>query len=299
MPALFQTQRERVLELFKRANQTFLANTKPYQSTRCLFFNVVNYNTAAARPYAYAVARPNQVLEFFGYGTGDPWIPQQFIPNAPVATEAETNLGEGKSTNGAQDFVIEGVGFHCRGQRIVVPAVNPNPSGVAFAEGDYVAAGQTLDGDVAGALRDGVNQVFDPGTIISPPQMFSPFNLEQALMQSIIGSMSLEFEWDKRRIEKITTTDLLPQAGASSYLRANGEPCSGNRYRIPEGYIWRRDGQDDCEFIARVILREPIVVPIDLSTLPDAPTVYQTPTLIGLDLVMRLYGLSCALPSAN
>jgi hypothetical protein len=128
--------------------------------------------------------------------------------------------------------------------------------------------------------------------------VYSPFNLENALMQAVIGNMSLEFEWDRRRTEKITVVDMLPQAGASSYLRANGEPCSANRYRIPEGYLWRRDGQADSEFVARVILQRPIVVPIDLPVLPVTGGVF-TPSAVGLELSMQLYGLEVSLPSSN
>jgi len=109
--------------------------------------------------------------------------------------------------------------------------------------------------------------------------------------------MSLELEWDRKRYEKLGIIDLLPQAGAKSYLRANGQPSAENRYRIPEGYLWRRDGQPDSEFIARARLERPLVVPISLVTPPGGTVA--TPTAIYLPLIMRVFGLSVDLPSGN
>ena len=300
MTALFKSQRTRMVETFKAAGKDFLANTMPYHSTRTLFFNVVNVNTGAARPYAYAVARAGQLLEFFGYGVGEDWINLNGFVVGQIATEAETNLGKAKSTNGAQDFVIEGVGFHCRGMTMLLPQTTAQipTGGVLFAAADYLDAGQSIDPDVLASFS-GIAPIVDPGGIVAPPQMQSPFNLEQAMFQGLMGYMSLEFEWDRRRTEKITVTDLLTQAGGSSYLRSNGEPSSKNRYNIDEGYLWRRDGETDSEFIAKVRLQRPIVIPIDIPTTPENGAQYVTPALIGLEVTMRLFGLTLAMQSSN
>jgi hypothetical protein len=297
---LFESQRSRMIRTFKDAGRPFLANTMPYHSSRVLWFNVVNVNQGATRPYAYAVARQGQLLEFFGYGVGEDWVQIPGVGTGAVATEAETNLGKAKSTNGAQDFVIEGVGFHCRGLRMYLPqtAGQTPTGGQLFDPTDYVDAGQTIDPSVFSSFTSSAI-IMDPGGIVAPPQMFSPFNLEQAMFQAVMGYMSLVFEWDRRRTEKITITDLLTQAGGSSYLRSNGEPSSKNRYCIDEGYLWRRDGETDSEFISKVRLENDVVIPIDIPTTPEDGAVSVTPSLIGLDLTMRLYGLTLALRSAN
>lgn len=298
--ALFKTQRTRMVEQFQATGRDFLANTMPYHSTRTLFFEVVNVNNAFGRPQAYAVARAGQELEFFGYGVGEQWVSFPVIGGTGLAaTEAETNLGKAKSTNGAIDFVIEGVGMHCRGLTYFLPqtAGQIPQGGTVFAAADYVGA-QGLDPDVFAAFT-GTNLMMDPGGIVTSPQMFSPFNLEQAMFQAAVGAMSLDFEWDRRRTEKITVTDLLPQAGASSYLRANGEPSSKNRYCIDEGYLWRRDGETDSEFIASVVLQRGICIPLDIPATPNNAAAFITPRLIGLEIIMRLYGLSLAFQSSN
>ncbi|MBI3204493.1 MAG: hypothetical protein HYZ29_23350 [Myxococcales bacterium] len=272
---MFQTAREKLLKTYEKAKADYVANTLPYHSTRAIKFDVVDVDPGPN--IAYAVARANQVLTFFDYGVGSPIALGGF---SGPATEAETNLASAKSTNGSSDFVIEGVGFGCRGARVVSTDPETSPT----------------DKDVVDAL-DGINPVFDPAAIIVPAQVQSPFNLENGMFQALLGYLSLEFEWDRSRTEKLGVVDLLPQAGASSYLRANGEPASDNRYRIPEGYIWRRDGQPDSEFIARVRLNAPLVVPVSLST--DAEGALITPSAIYLDVTMRLFGLQLRLPSAN
>lgn len=281
---LFQTQRSKVLALYRDAKQPFIASTMPYHSVRSLRFDVVESDTTNG--LAFAVARQGQVLDFFSYGVGDR-ISLANLQNYR-ATEAETNLAKGKSTNGAADFVIEGVGMSCRamlvdygsGSTNLIPAITPS------------------DADVISMLN-GETPIWDPASIIMPPQGQSPSNLENGLFQSVLPFLSLEFEWDRKRTSKLGVCDLLPQGGAASYLRANGVPESDNRYEIPEGYVWRRDGEPDGEFLARTRLERAMVVPISLRTEVDVPTAFHAPLSIHLEILMRVYGLEVQLPSAN
>ena len=105
----FQTQRERLLDQYKNAGEAITCRTIPYQSTGVFQFDVVDAAVGTAPGAAYAVARKNQVLTLFNYGVGD----QIYLGGSgnTRANEADTNLGEGSRTNGAEDFVIEGVGF--------------------------------------------------------------------------------------------------------------------------------------------------------------------------------------------
>ncbi len=279
---LFQTQRSKVLDLYRKAGQPFIASTQPYHCVRSINFEVTEVDSTNG--LAFAVARDNQRLDFFTYGVGD----RITLGNQVniQATEAETNLAQGKSTNGASDFIIEGVGLSCRAMY------------VNYASGSEVVATPVSDADVV-AMFAGQVAIWDPAAIVMPPQGQAPANLEQGLFQGILPFLSLEFEWDRKRTEKLGVCDLLPQAGAASYLRANGVPESTNRYDIPEGYVWRRDGEPDGEFLARVRLERPLVVPLSLRGDIDTPTNFQAPDNIVIELLMRVYGLEVQLPSSN
>ena len=282
----FQTQRKRLLNAYAKNSKPFIARTIPYHSVAVLPFDIVNADEAAG--IAFAVARKNTQLTFFQYGVGE-----QCDLGGSVgfvrATDAETNQAKGSSTNGAQDYVIEGVGLSCRAMRVEFDSTNEGYLDALVTDADVLAA---ISGDGA---------IYDPAGIMTPPQMQSPFNLENGMFQSLLGLASVEFLFDRKRVEKIGTIELLPQAGAASYLRANGAPESTNRYRIPEGYLWRRDGEPDCELTVTVALQRPLVVPINLSTLWAGANEgdFVAPSHITLEFVMRLFGLGIDLPSQN
>lgn len=282
LPALFKTQRQRVLDMYAKAGQEFVASTQPYHSTRALRYDIAEVDTVNG--VAFAEARADQVLTFFDYGVGDRIV---LGNNANFqASEAETNLATGKSTNGASDFVIEGVALHCRAMLIEYGSTSSPLASTPTST-------CTLD-----AIR-GQTPIMDPAAIIAVPQMQSPANQEEPMFQAVTPFLSLEFEWDRKRVEKLGVCDILPQAGGRSYLRSNGQPRSDNRYRIPEGYIWRRDGEPDGEFVARCRLQRCIAVPINLRSDVDDPATFNTPLDIHLELTMRLFGLEVQLPSAN
>lgn len=293
--AQFETQRKKILRKYIDAGQPFVASTKPYKSTRSMTFQVVyqNANVATGRPAGFMVAVP-QDLEFFTYGVTDSVSDGLGIGTQRAVDEDDTNLAKGNSTNGAEDYVIEGVGFGVKGIRV---------ASIAYRAQLVAAVPPVTDPNVldmvlgAGRIMLGA----DSFAVFAPPQTKSALALEDAMLQAIIHHSSLEFEWDRTRTEKLGTVDLLPEAGASSYLRSNGQPRADNRYRIPEGYVWRRDGEPDSEFVARVRLRKAVVIPFDVLQNPfgaadAAPPLYNT---VVLDLSMRLYGLGVRLPSRN
>lgn len=283
----FKTQRERLLEAYAKAGQDIQCRTIPYISTGVVQYDVVDF--AGASPgVGYAVARKNQSVTLFQYGVGD----QIFLGGTGNvrATEADTNLGKASSTNGAQDFVIEGVGFHCRGMRV----------GFAAGTGNlYDGTGVPTDADVLASLV-GDLPMYDPAATNMVPQGQSPFNLENGMFQTLLGLISVDFLFDRKRVEKIGSVDVMPQGGAQSYLRANGVPANENRYRIPEGYLWRRDGQPDSEFSANLTLQRAMVVPVN-GILPYVTGAASpaAPTEIWIEVTMRLFGLAVDLPSAN
>jgi hypothetical protein len=288
---LFQTQRKKVIDAYKAAGEPFVASTKPYKST--VSFQYTRANTITASAVSWLIARANQRLQWFGYKISDvvPGNGLLSIPYRP-ATEADTNLSKSSTTNGAEDFIIEGMSASNRNIRISYAAADGGTPGAA-------SASDLTDTDALNAVRAGV-PIYDPGALYAPPQVMSPFNLESGLYRALAGHVSVEFAWDRGRIVKMGTLEQIPEGAANSYLRAVGEPSTNDRYRVPEGYLWRREGQPDCEFVVTGVLTEPIACPILNVATPSSvtPTV-SVLGLVMLDVVLRLHGLSVKLPSRN
>lgn len=284
---LFMTQRRRIIESYKDAKEPFSASTKPYKSTVTFTFEVTNYISASS--VAWAIARKGQSFDWFGYKISDD-VPGN-IGNAPgyrAANEADTNLSKARTTNGAEDFVIEGMSASHRSTR----------GNYAFGA-TGIAPPNISDPDVSSAIIGNV-QMFDPAALYLPPQVMSSFNLEDGLYNAMSPLISIDFEWDRSKIVKIGTLEQIPEGAAKSYLRSSGEPSTNDRYRIPEGYLWRREGQPDSEFIVRGTLQEPLAVPILAVLGPSSTTPSNTlPGNVMLDCVLRLHGLSVKLPTRN
>jgi hypothetical protein len=285
---IFMTQRRRILQAYQQANEPFSASTKPYKSTVSFVFQ--GTNTVIASSVRWLVAQQGQILEWFSYKIGDP-VPGN-IDNVSVgyraATEDDTNISKARTTNGAEDFIIEGMSATNRGQR------------VNYADGTGAVLNTTESDPVVSAALVGQVPIFDPGALYVPPQVQSPFNLENGLYRALSPLISVEFEWDRSKVVKIGTLEQLPEGAANSYLRSSGEPSTNDRYRIPEGYLWRREGQPDSEFITRGRLNEPLAVPVLSIFAPSETTpVVNTIGRVLLDVVMRLHGLSVKLPSRN
>ncbi len=286
---LFATQRKKMLQAYAKSGEDFSASTKPYKST--VAFSFQGTNTITASSVRWLVARSGQRFEWFGYKIAD-----QVPGDAPAggyraATEADTNLSKARTTNGAEDFIIEGMSASCRSTRLSYAAGDGGASAVAGSD--------ISDSDVTLAFN-GRAPVLDPAALYAPPQVHSPFNLENALYRALSPHIALEFEFDREKVFKIGTLEQIPEGGANSYLRASGEPSTNDRYRIPEGYLWRREGQPDSEFIARGTVTEPVCVPILSVSLPSSVTpAVATIGRVWLDVLIRLHGLSVKIPSRN
>lgn len=289
----FRTQRTRVLQAYKEAEIPFDAGTKPYKSTLPIVFEVVEPHPTAAPTMAHAVARRNaNVLSFFGYGLGDA-ISSGAAPNATrISDESDTNLSKAKNTNGAEDFIIESVSCTRKAMKIAYPVAD----GVVTAFGAEAVVDQAVND-----AYTGIAPIYDPGSLASPPQFQSPFNLEDGLFEILKPLMQFTFEFDRRNIVEIGTLDEVPEGGAKSFLRSSGDPRTDNRYKVPEGYLWRKEGQTDSEFVCRLQLRQDAVVPISLiaGLLGLTPLTRPIPTRLILDITLRVHGLSVAPPTKN
>ena len=280
----FMTQRERLLAAYADQGDAYVLSTQPYHSVKSWEWEVVNADTTNG--VAFAVLRENQVNDYFDFGVGN------FVPlsgdNTHKATEADTNLGRGKSTNGASDFVIEAIGMSCRAIK------------VKYGDGGYTDFGGYPAGpdQCVNAMLQGKKALCDPAAIVGPPQGFSPYNLEQALMQAMLPFLSLVLKFDRNTIKPLGLCSLLPEGGANSYLRSNGQPTGDNVFAVDEGYIWRRDGQGDSEFVARVRSEDCVVCPISLVTPPGQETPI-APAYLYTEVIMRVYGIEVEAPSQN
>jgi len=285
---LFMTQRRRIIESYKDAKEPFSASTKPYKST--VTYNFLSTNYIAASSVAWLVALKGQSFDWFGYKIGDD-VPGNIGPATGYrgANESDTNLSKARTTNGAEDFVIEGMSASHKSTR----------ANFTLAGAAAIVPGSITDTNVNTAIQGG-NPILDPAALYVPPQVMSSFNLEDALYTSLAPLIAIDFEWDRSKIVKIGTMEQIPEGAAKSYLRSSGEPSTNDRYRIPEGYLWRREGQPDSEFIVRGTLTDTLCVPVLAVLGPSTSTPFNVlPGSVLLDCTIRLHGLSVKLPTRN
>lgn len=279
----FQTQKSKLIAQYDALGVPYEAKTKPYISTQQVSLLVVDTFPAGAITVAFAVMKAGQQWNWFGYKLGDN-IPYGPGNTTRVAVESDTNLTKARMTNGIEDMVIEGVSSTLKSQRL-----------------DYAATVYSgVDPDVINAFA-GKCIIYDPAAIASPPQQFSPFTLEKAIYSAIAPAIAVEFQWDRRRIEAIGRLDQFVEGGGKSFLNANGDPRTDNRYRIPEGYMWRREGQPDSEMVVRGTTPEAVVIPINLIIPPNnsGSSTNVAPKDLFVDITVRVHGLSLSLPSGN
>jgi hypothetical protein len=284
----FKTERETLIQEYDDLNVVFLATTRPYKSTVAFQFDVVNGLGGPPTLMAHAVLRANQSVEWFNYGIGDQ-ISQGIAGGVALfkrATASDTNQSRGRRTNGVEDFVIEGVSATVTGVRIAYPAAD--------------VPAEVTDGDAKNGYL-GLTTLLDPGSLVAPPQVGSPFNLMHVFGEAIFPKLAIQFTWDRRNIIPIGTLDQIPEGGAKSYLHAHGVPETMNRYKIPEGYIWRRADKPDGDFAVQGLVTDPVLIPINniaFAASVDPANLVQA-TQIFVDIALRVHGLGLNQPGAN
>lgn len=283
----FNTQRKMIADEWAKKQRPYLVNFRPYFSTLQLVGTIVNAIPAAPnQTMAHVVFRGGQQLDFFSYGRGDQ-IDYGPPGSQKKATQGDTNLLVGEQTHN-EDFVIEALSITSPGKRVAYDGVTP-----AF---DLIG---TTDPDVLGAYEGDVSMV-DPAALIQPPQVNSPYNLEDAILEVVLPHMSTEIRFDDRRTEDLGNLDQMPEGGGKSFLKAHGDPRVDNRARYPEGYVWRKNGNPDQNVIVRVRLEDSVMIPISLVALTaSSSTALAVPTNILLDLRMRVHGVGFAEVSGN
>jgi hypothetical protein len=275
----FVTWRERILKEYDSKHLVFRATTRPYKSKLSFVWSVVDPRPAVAPTVAFAVLRKGQELEYFGYGLGAaiPVTPNQ--TKASGATDADTNQGDARNTNGVEDFVIESISASSSGVRVQYSPTDTQIVALGLTDPDVIAAYAGLRG------------IVDPGTLIAPPQATSPFNLEDAMFEGLKAVASVRFQWDRAGFIPIGTLDQIPEGGARSFLRASGDPRTDNRYKIPEGYAWRRKSMPDADFVTNVRISDTVVCPINLIAPAGQGATASVPINIMQDVILRVHGL--------
>jgi len=269
--------RDQLMTEYKAQSLTFRTTTQPYKSRLPFIWTVTNPLPSAAAPtVAHAILKKGQEQDFFSFGLGEA-IPFT-VAATKVATETDTNQADGRNTNGVQDFVIESIsassaGIRCQNPAAAVAAI------VAITDPDVIAA------------YTGLRQICDPGTLIAPPQAWSPFNLEDAMFEQFKSVAAVRFSWDRGGFIQIGTLDQVPEGAARSLLRASGEPRTDNRYKVPEGYAWRRKSKADADFVTNIRIMDTVVCPINVVALGGQGATATTPEYLYQDVILRVHGL--------
>lgn len=250
--------------------------SKPYRSTFTIPFDVSDSDSGVA----YLSLPAGLVLTCFDFGLGDE-IPDGF-GGQRKANLADTNLARAGYTNGDQDFAIESMSLTSVGFRVrqAMPTKVPGNKTVKDA-------------------YDGKAAIVDPASLLTPPQLMSPFNLEDAVFSRLIKLASLTFVWDQGdRTIPMGALDEIPEGGANSFLRANGEPHPSSRYRIAEGFKWGAAGDSGSQFACQIRIERALVVPLTLIKLPGEELA-SLPTAVCLDVAMRAHGVGFSSVSQN
>lgn len=277
----FRTTRAKYLAMYDK-KPLYIASTRPYISTAMFFLAIVDAFPAGAATMAHAVLR-KQNVSWFASGDGTQIAQGPGAFPTKQATLADTNLNVAKNTNGAEDFIIEGISAAAKGKRIQwAAAVTP-----AVTDPDVQAA-------YAGTVR-----MKDPGALASPPQFDSPTNLEDELMAMVTGQTSFTLVFDKKGQIPIGRLDQIPEGAAKSLLQASGLPTTENRFKVPEGYIWRKSPKPDSQLVVQGVVEDAAVLPITAVGLGGAATPLVLPSNIMIDITVRLHGLGLSLPGEN
>lgn len=266
------TARDIILQQAEETGQPYVVRTSPLHSVAQFLGVVMDAQVAAG--VAAVVFEPQEV-SFFDFGMG------QKIPLGPSDIKAEmseTNLDKARSTNGATSMAIEGLSFSRVGYRC------------QYASGT-AGWGVAPVSDALKAAMLGEAVVVDPFGIITPPELQSPFQLQDSLLQSLIKVASVSIDLDTSRPYDLGLLDVMPCSNGTSYLNANGVPSKESRFDIPEGILWSPDGKADADIRVRVKLHRRVVMPIHLVTLPGGQAA-TAPTNVHVVTMLRLHGLS-------
>jgi hypothetical protein len=276
------TQKQRILSEYAARGKDFNWRSKPYKSTYQWTATVVATASAASDMAIFRASNTNS-FDYFSYKVGDP-IPWGPPPGQRTALRSDTNqASQGRRTNGAEDFCIEGLSSTARSIH------------GAYTAGTYTGT----DPDVT-SLFVGQAVAKDPAGLYFPPQWGSPLNLEAIAYQAIAPHISVQMVFDSDETNLVGTLDEFPEGAAKSFLLSAGEPIVFNRFRIPEGVLWRKNGSSSgADLVVSCRLEEPVLVPLTLINLANNTVTAALPTFLFVDVTLRMHGTSLFYASGN
>lgn len=272
---LAKTARDKILEPYLSSMQQHEFRTTPLSSVAQFEATVVRDDPASTFAWVKFKA---QTVKFFRKGEGDRL---QLGAGETDCTDAESNLQKGGSTDGARDMAVEGLQISSGGSLVKYYNRGVAPTGFGVVP---------LDEDVRAALW-GEGHILDPFGLIVPPQLQSPYLLEDALFTKLMQLSTVKIDLDTSRPFKLGLCQLFPGAAGQSMLKATGIPEAANQFMFKEGLLWKRDGRSDSDLKMTVELHRPLIMPINLVTLPGGNAA-TAPTHIYQRVMIDLLGVS-------
>lgn len=290
-PRKFKTAREILFEQYETTPGPYYAHSKPYESTIVFLADIESTDPGTADTPATAVAvfKTGQRREAFGYGLKDR-IPGTNWP----ATTAETNLKNANKTNASEEFAIDSFSALCQDVHAFYNSEIPGGVTPGTEQIGPAKKGEAAFGALVG---DGPATVYDPGAILTPPQVRSPINLQDTFYEALAKKLVGTVKFDESGDVPLGALAGWP-SGPSSYLHAHGHPSYGDRAWYKEGFIWRREGSSDSQFSLFVELARPVCVPIFGVKLPGKEG-WALPKQIRVDIKIRAHGVGYRLLSVN
>lgn len=250
----------------------FKVTNKIYYSTLCLVGTIETINVATGK-YAALFSPQNDTC--FDYRLGDNDLLRGVNQKM---TEAETNMSQPNSPDGSNEMAILALGSTCR-------AITPT-----FAS---AASFPLLSPNSAAQCLLGRGLICDPYGQVAPDICNDPGLLENAIYQYIApnATLVLDFDHGNNLVSHVGRLSDIPQAGASSFLHAHGEPTFRNRMELGAGFYWRNEAsrRGGSKLTGRVTLESQILVPFTAATLPNAGGFY-VPNALYAEITVAVMG---------
>lgn len=270
--------RKMIAAMYEKAGTQVEYSAVKLYSTQELAFEVVDADTTNGT--AFAVLRSNQRLDWFSYGLAGGTV--SLGGTEIKASDAETNLQKPNETNGNADVSVEAVSLHVGPPRVAYDSV-----GVITNDWGKVP----VDPDVVKAITGSV-QIVDPGSLVTPPQVGSVFNLGQQLLQAL-PLLSVQIKRDGDMIDRLGTADLIPGVGPTM-AATNGAPEANNRMALGDGFAWLNNARGS-ELLVQGRTERALVIPIQFGTWAGGAT-KECPSMIYLPLKFVLHGYEFRTP---
>lgn len=289
---LVKSSFEKIKTRFDKANKEYHINTRPYYSSGAVPFKLSLLESVGGVNRYIAVAEAGTEIVLFSYGDGDN-VKQVGLGDRP-ADNHDTNQSTANRTN-SEDVAIEGFSVHSRGVRMagktavgssLPPAIRPYLPLLGISEGNAAAQSASIPCE-------------DPSASLFTPETHSPLTLEDLIWRAIAPKMTFETQWNRKAVDLLGCLDQVPEGGANSFLKANGDPTCKNYFEIPEGLYWKQEGSPaDSLFSLLCKLNQDVIVLCSSNAVPyvDSSVVL---TDMWAEFKVKAHARSFYYPSSN